>query len=247
MEPVTTIQLPQRATLPNIEGVLSANSFFFLPRPRQYSLIFPKKDIFFEPMALALLAAWGQDQLSRGCTISCENTDVAGAAYAWRMKLFEWLRFPYQTTRKTHGASGRFVPLTKIDSNDQLASFVESLGDVLHLSDVQQRDTVKYCFSELARNVLEHAGNVPAFACAQYYEALGTVSVGVADCGRGIRSSFGSRYPTADDREALGLALTPGVSGATSTRENAGAGLFFIKSGLPRFVWVNSGHFLSSR
>src|SRR5258708_6468057 len=123
-----------------------------------------------------------------------------------------------------------FVPLTEIVTNEQLTSFVESLGEVLHLTDVQQRNTVKQCFSEFVRNVLEHAGNVPAFACAQYYETLGRVSVGVADCGRGIRSSFGSRYPIADDREALGLALTPGISGATSTRDNAGAGLFFIKS-----------------
>jgi len=230
-ELLTTIRLPAQATLANIDALLTANSFFAPPVPRQYSLVFPKEDIFFEPMALALLAAWGQNQLNKGCMISCENTGCEGAAYAWRMKLFEFLNCPYQTSRKLHASGDRFVPVTEITTNDQLSSFVDSLGEVLHLSDVQQRDTVKYCFSELVRNVLEHAGGVSAFVCAQYYPALDKVSVGVADCGRGIRASFGSRYATADDREALGLALTPGISGATGTRrDNAGAGLFFIKA-----------------
>ncbi len=230
MERLTTIQLPQQATLSNFEALVGANPFFVLPSPRRYSLAFSQEGTFLEPVALALLAAWGQYQLGKGCTISCENIGGEGAAYAWRMKLFEFLRVPFQTARKPHDSGDRFIPLTEIVTNDELSSFVESLGDVLHLSDVQQRDTIKYCFSELVRNVLEHAGNVPAFACAQYYERLGRVSVGVADCGRGIRASFGSRHPAADDREALSLAMTPGISGATSTRENAGAGLFFIKS-----------------
>jgi anti-sigma regulatory factor (Ser/Thr protein kinase) len=227
---VTSIHLPERATLSNIESLLAANSFFVLPAPRRFLLVFPPTGIFIEPVALAVLAAWGKDQLDKGATIVCENLEGEGPAYCWRMQLFDSLRIPYQTTRKSHEAGDRFVPITEIITNEQLSTFIENLGEVLHLVDVQKRDTVKYCFSELVRNVLEHAGDVSAFACAQYYPALGKVSVGVADCGRGIRASFGSRYPAADDREGLNLALTPGISGASGTRENAGAGLFFIRS-----------------
>ena len=89
--------------------------------------------------------------------------------------------------------------------------------------------------SELVRNVLEHAGSPHgAFVAAQYYAKSNTIRIGISDVGVGIRTTIGRSHKVANDLEAIQLALTPGVTGTTAreggTEQNAGAGLFFIKS-----------------
>jgi anti-sigma regulatory factor (Ser/Thr protein kinase) len=98
-----------------------------------------------------------------------------------------------------------------------------------------QADAVKYTISELVRNVLEHAKSpVGALVCAQYFKKSNKVSIGVADCGLGIKTTIGAVHQVKTDGEAIKLALIPGVTGTTAkpggTEANAGAGLFFVKS-----------------
>src|SRR4029077_8549798 len=90
-------------------------------------------------------------------------------------------------------------------------------------------------FSEMVRNVLEHSQSpVGAFACAQYYAKDRRVSIGIADAGIGICSHMGRFHKISSEKNAIGLALQPGITGTTSriggTERNAGAGLFFTKS-----------------
>jgi anti-sigma regulatory factor (Ser/Thr protein kinase) len=99
---------------------------------------------------------------------------------------------------------------------------------------------VQYCVSELIRNVLEHSGSTDgAFVCAQRYVEAdpARVSIAVVDCGGGIADHLGYTYPEAleNGREALKLAMTPGVTGATAglyggSTDNAGAGLFITRA-----------------
>src|SRR5207302_9519821 len=93
--------------------------------------------------------------------------------------------------------------------------------------------------SEMVRNVLEHARSEDgALVCAQFYSGESTgrsyVSVGIADLGRGIRSSLLTNYPSLrTDREAVLKSIEPGVTGAVigmyGSATNAGAGLFFTR------------------
>ena len=92
-----------------------------------------------------------------------------------------------------------------------------------------------YILSEIIRNTLDHSGSKNgAMVCAQYYKKSNTIRIGVVDVGVGIRNTIGRIHPAKNDLEALKLALTPGITGTTrkigGTEENAGAGLFFIKS-----------------
>jgi anti-sigma regulatory factor (Ser/Thr protein kinase) len=96
-------------------------------------------------------------------------------------------------------------------------------------------DPIRYVFSEMARNVLEHARSpVGAFVCAQYYKRSRRVAIGIADAGIGIQASMAISHPVPTDRDAIRLALQPGITGTTprigGTASNAGAGLFFTKS-----------------
>ncbi|MHB2025452.1 MAG: hypothetical protein ACYCPQ_02255 [Elusimicrobiota bacterium] len=73
-----------------------------------------------------------------------------------------------------------------------------------------------------------------ALLCAQYYPKSNAIRIGIADTGVGIKSTITRSHRAETDLEAIRLALTPGITGATpregGTEQNAGAGLFFIKS-----------------
>ncbi len=104
---------------------------------------------------------------------------------------------------------------------------------LLH-SDMKAIEPIQYVISELVRNVIEHSRSATgAHLCAQYYKNTKRLALGVADCGIGVRSSLAVNYRTQSDREAVLLALRPGVTGAPRGQfgpdYNAGAGLFFTK------------------
>lgn len=105
---------------------------------------------------------------------------------------------------------------------------------LLHLSE-KNTTVVKYIIGELVRNVLEHSFTKDgAIVAAQYYKKTNRVSIGICDTGIGVWKSMWKNWRPITDIEAIKLALTPGITGTTrkegGTAENAGAGLFFIKS-----------------
>ena len=115
-----------------------------------------------------------------------------------------------------------------------MSAFITEMFPMLHL-EPRQVDPIRYIVSELVRNVLEHAQTKDgAIVCAQYFKKSNTIRIGIADRGIGIRKSLSRSYSTSGDIDAIKLALFPGVTGTTSrgggTEQNAGAGLFFIKS-----------------
>ena len=60
------------------------------------------------------------------------------------------------------------------------------------------------------------------------------IRIGIADTGVGIKKTINQSHKAWTDMDAIKLALIPGITGTTSqeggTSDNAGAGLFFIKS-----------------
>jgi anti-sigma regulatory factor (Ser/Thr protein kinase) len=150
------------------------------------------------------------------------------------MGLFNFLGIKSGMKITEHDPSGRFVPLTQITNSDQLTRFITEMIPMLHLAP-QQAEPIRYIVSELVRNVLEHAETGDgAILCAQYFKKSNSIRIGIADTGIGIRKSLSRAHSTSDDIDAIKLAMMPGVTGTTSrgggTAQNAGAGLFFIKS-----------------
>jgi hypothetical protein len=85
--------------------------------------------------------------------------------------------------------------------------------------------------------VLEHSDSQNgAIVAAQYSQDQGIIRLGICDTGIGIRRSMSRiwKEKARTDIDAIKWALVPGVSGTTKreggTAENAGAGLFFVKS-----------------
>jgi len=121
-----------------------------------------------------------------------------------------------------------------VRTSDELAEFITEMIPLLH-SDPEQSKTIGYIISELGRNVLEHSlSKNGAILCAQFYTKSNTIRIGIADTGEGIKKTINQSHQAKTDLEAIQLALWPGITGTTSvpggTAQNAGAGLFFIKS-----------------
>lgn len=168
-----------------------------------------------------------------------ENTAIVGEVpdtgrYLDRMGLYDLTSTPSPFVYHKKEEAGRFVPIKVIRTSDDQSRFITDVIPLLHLSE-ENATVVKYVIGELVRNVIEHAfAEDGAIVAAQYYKKTNRVSIGICDTGIGIWKSMHSHWRPKTDIEAINLALTPGITGTTrregGTSENAGAGLFFVKS-----------------
>lgn len=167
-------------------------------------------------------------------SIQCQKFEAVSSHYFVRMGLFSLLGISTDISIMEHEPAGRFIPLTQIKTSTELSRFITDMIPLLHL-EAEQAKTIGYIVSELVRNVLEHA-EAPngAILCAQYYKKSHSIRIGIADTGLGIRETITRSHAAQTDLDAIRLALMPGITGTTrmegGTEQNAGAGLFFIKS-----------------
>ena len=184
------------------------------------------------PAQLALTAAVAMEVGKEHSLI--EGPVPSSARYLDRMGLFDFVSTPSPFGDYDHKEpSGRFVPITVIKNSQDQSRFVTDIIPLFHL-DAQNSRILSYIIGELVRNTLEHSySRNGAVVVAQYYRKSNRISFAICDTGIGLWKSLQIWHPRTDG-EALRLALTPGISGTTrqigGTADNAGAGLFFIKS-----------------
>lgn len=171
--------------------------------------------------------------------IGKDKTEIVGKVpetgrYLDRMGLYNLTKTPSPFIYTKKEESGRFLPIKIISDAESQSHFITDMIPLLHLSE-KNATVVKYIIGELARNVLEHSfAENGAIVAAQYYKKSNRVSIGICDTGIGIWRSMRNSWKPRTDIDAIKLALTPGITGTTrnegGTSENAGAGLFFVKS-----------------
>lgn len=233
------IHIPNSVWLGNIDPFLKG---FDPANSNQLKITFNKKWMSIHPMVLAMIAALGIK--TDPSKIVCEKLEARSKHYLERMRLFDFLHVSSGITMREHELAGRFVPLTQIKDGAALTRFITEVTPLLHL-EPKHAEPIRYIMSELIRNVLEHSlSKYGALVSAQYYKKSNTVRIGIADTGIGIWKSINQSYNPKNDLEAIHLALTPGITGTTKreggTDQNAGAGLFFIKS----IAYINSDFFV---
>lgn len=223
------IHIPNSAFLGNIDPFLRG---FDPSNPDCLHITLNPKWTSIHPLVLSMIAALGLNIRSEN--IKIDRLEAKSGAYLVRMGLFKLLNIPCDTAIQERAAEGKFIPLKQVRTSDELAEFITEMIPLLH-SDPEQAKTISYIVSELGRNVLEHAMSPNgAILCAQFYKKSNTIRLGIADTGYGIKKTISKSHIANTDLEAIRLALWPGITGTTSrpggTAQNAGAGLFFVKS-----------------
>lgn len=228
------IHIPNSAFLGNINAFIKLADF--ADRSSMY-ITANEKWMSVHPVVLCMIASLGvevRDTNTSDRPILCERFTAPSKHYFERMRLFRFLNLNSEMDIVEHEPAGRFIPVTQIKDSATLGRFIEDMIPLLHL-DKQQSQSIKYIVSELVRNVLEHSASpYGAFVAAQYHTKTNTVRLGIVDTGVGIKQTISRFHVAKNYKEAIQLALTPGITGTTNreggTDYNAGAGLFFTKS-----------------
>jgi len=222
------IHIPNSAFLGNINHFLST---FDTTDPDKLDISAHPKWFWIHPAVLCMIAAIGKPIKPE--KINCEIV-ARTKHYLARMGLFNFLGIDSGMKIEEHEPAGRFIPLTQVRTSDDLTHFLTEMVPLLHLDPIYV-EPIQYTISELVRNVIEHAySEEGAIVCSQYFRKSNMIRIGIVDTGIGIKDSISSSHPVKDDLTAIRLALTPGITGTTNkpggSEQNAGAGLFFIKT-----------------
>lgn len=233
--------IPNSAFLRNIDSFITKID---LTNPVQLQISTHPNYLAVHPLVISMIAALGANVKPEN--IICDDIRAPSGHYLSRMGLFKMLGInPKVKSIVEHEAAGRMIPLVQIKTSNDLDRFLKELVPLLHLGrDPKHGHAIQHIFSELIRNVLEHAqSRYGAFVCAQYFRNSNRISIGVADTGAGLKKTISQSHVAKDDQRAIQLALTPGVTGTTNkpggTAQNAGLGLFLIKS----IAYINSDFF----
>lgn len=226
------IHIPNSAFLGNIE---SFTKYFDPENPKILEVTSNPNWISVHPMIISMIVSLAEEtkKIEDG-SILCNPITAKSRAYLLRMGLIDALNPNHGIIVDEHESAGRFIPARQINSSTELNQFITDMVPLLHTTP-EQAYPIKYVMSELVRNVLEHSNSpVGAVVCAQYFKKTNRISIGVADRGIGLKTAINRSYNVKTDREAMELALRPGITGTTTkiggTEYNAGAGLFFTKS-----------------
>lgn len=223
--------LPNSANLQNITGLFAGLD---MSDPATLEFSMHPKWVAVHPVVLAMTASLDAQVRANGGIVTGTATQVPTLNYLIRMGLFKYLGIDAEKEIQEHEESGRFIPLTQIRDNDELKKAIINLVPLLHAPPAVA-DPIKYVFSEMVRNALEHSKSATgAIVCAQYYRESKRIAIGIADSGIGIFESMNDFHQVHNDESAINIALQPGITGTTSrvggNEFNAGAGLFFTKS-----------------
>ena len=206
---MSNLYIPNSVALRNFDSIFSNNTFDFTDK--NVSISFHSNYVAMHPVGLAFYAALGDFfRLNHIQTKAAINYKIRSIPYLQRMGLFAALGYINPLKIEEHEESGRFIPLRKIRTSEELSALIKEIDPILHTTRENSR-IIKHVFSELLRNVLEHSrcplgGNV----CATYNKKREKISIGISDAGIGIFESLRRYHNVKNSKEAIILALTPG-------------------------------------
>lgn len=172
----------------------------------------------------------------------------------------------YQSVKKMGQARGSatYIPIKKLNKYALLAQISppyillrhvilqesKKLASIILNNNNENEESHKilsYCIREIIRNVFEHSRCDDCFIFGQrWYD--GTVEISIVDEGIGIEQSLNERYSINSSREAINLALEPGVSRVSSIdniqdniHDNSGFGLYILKRIGDEYGWFVIG------
>ena len=151
-------------------------------------------------------------------------------SYAAHMGFFRAFGLKFGNEPGEASGSSTYLPLTILkvtdlqseagDSGEHVGNIIESKSaEIAKMLTRQQTgdlvDTLTFSIREIIRNVVEHSNSEVIEYCAQYWPTRRLVEFAVLDTGQGIMKGLSTNpyLKINDERDALHLAMLPGVSG----------------------------------
>ena len=222
----TTIRVPSRLNLRN--SIQFSNRLAKLAPAEHWSFDFTQLS-WVEPFGLLLTACAIREYMhsyAGQCKFDMVHKEDGDAfGYAAFMGFFDSFDFP---VGNAHGGDpGRtYLPVTFRNVSELLQDAThdgERIEDIsrdlarqfLRVSSGEMFAAVAYSFREMIRNVVEHSESKRIGYCAQYWPKNDIVEIAIVDTGIGLRTSLSEnpQLKATSDRDAILMALAPGVSG----------------------------------
>lgn len=148
------LKIPNDATIRTLRNFLSVNTPFLKPNEPAI-LRLHRNWAYMDPMALVITAAWGGWCSRNGKQVNVVGKPGPYTNYAARMKLFQHLKIQYTIPIQEHEEAGRFMPLRRVSNPSELNAVIGDVSALLHLdNEPDGLAAIRYCVSELVRNVL---------------------------------------------------------------------------------------------
>lgn len=185
-----------------------------------------------DPVAMAMLGAWVLKRRTDGARTTID--DSAKSVHALHAGLLPVLAGKlHSRARATSAPSGSvLLSPTHVATTSQIEPFLEQIGSMFAI-DRETAAALKYCFSELLRNVFEHSDSTHGgIITAGHYgrDAEQRVTLALADLGVGVPKHFRRKHGgPLDDESALRAALEPRATGSVDEDRNAGLGLYMTR------------------
>ncbi|MDF8365311.1 hypothetical protein [Achromobacter anxifer] len=190
--------------------------------------------------------------------------------YAAHMGFFRAFGLQFGKAPGEAAGSSTYIPLTRLDVKAVVGEAIDRgshHGDVIEdkaqqIAQLLVRekngpavDTLTYSIREIMRNVVEHSESPHIDYCGQYWPSRKLIEVAILDSGCGVRRGLESNpfIKMDSDRDALHLALMPGISGkmykgvrkrTNDVWQNSGFGLYMtsrICRSANSFVIISNG------
>jgi anti-sigma regulatory factor (Ser/Thr protein kinase) len=187
-----------------------------------------------------------------GAKITARNMDKTN--YAAHMGFYHCCGFEVGNPPGKAKGSNTYLPVTilKVEElREQARRDAREVGDVIEERSQQlariltqeelgtTNEVIAYSLREMIRNVVEHSQSNEVAYCAQYHPLKKQAELAILDTGVGVRATLtqNPHLTIHDDREALNLAVMPGISSkmykGIKKREydvwqNSGYGLFAV-------------------
>ena len=141
------IFLPNSAFLGNIEGFIKK---YDATSSDSLNISFHTKSVSIHPVVLAMTACAGLTYKQKGKKINVDINSVINTKslpYIIRMGLFDILDLDIDFEVTKHEASGKLIPLSQIQSSDDLNKFITSMIPLLH-ANPREAEPIKYVIGE---------------------------------------------------------------------------------------------------
>lgn len=221
------VKMPQNLSLTN--ALNFCNRLWNLNDSDKYAFDFVNLE-FIEPFTMAYVA----NELKRFRQTKLESEFVAlnhqHKTYAAHMGFFKAFGLDCGNKPGQAAGSSTYLPLTILnvaelkkeaaDAYDHVGNVIESKSEDIAKILTRQKegdliDTLTFSIREIIRNIVEHSDSEVIEYCAQYWPTKNIVELAILDTGNGIMKGLSTNphLIIKDERDALHLAMLPGVSG----------------------------------